>query len=311
MRFNILRYYAICGAFVFANGFAQMPTGSDAAPRFAVASVKPCTARAFDEFATGGRGTGAARPVSVDPERIRINCMPLESIIMQAYVVYASGQSRSVLPTPLPEQWVRGGPRWIESAYYAIDGKPEAAQTAAIMLGPMLQALLEERFKLSIHRETKEMTAYALVVAKGGLKLKATKEGSCTPVDLNRSPLPPLAPGQPPPCGSSSAGRDGLLKAQGWSMANLCRFLTRRLNQKVVDKTGITGVFDIIDVFNMRVDLERPSTLINMADESNLTAPDPTATIEQDLQKLGLRLESTKDATEFVVIDHIERPSAN
>jgi uncharacterized protein (TIGR03435 family) len=237
--------------------------------------------------------------------------MPLENIIMQAYVVYANGQERSTLPIPLPEHWVRGGPKWIESAYYVIDAKPEGVQTAAMMLGPMLQALLEERFKLSVHRETKEMPAYALVVGKGGPKLTATKEGSCTPVDLSQSPRPQLEPGQPPPCGSSSAGRDGLLKAQGWSMANLCRFLTRRLNRKVVDRTGSTGVFDISDVFNMRLDFDRPSSLANMADESNLISPDPAATIEQDLQRLGLRPESTKDAPELIVIDRIERPSAN
>jgi uncharacterized protein (TIGR03435 family) len=264
-----------------------------------------------ESVAAGGRGPGAARPVSFDPGRIRINCMPLENIIMQAYVVYANGQERSLLPIPLPEQWVRGGPRWIESAYYAIDAKPEAEQRAAMMLGPMLQGLLEDRFKLRVHRETKEMPSYALVVAKGGPKLETTKEGICTPVDSTQSPRPPVELGQPPPCGSSSAGRDGLLKAQGWSMANLSRFLTRRLNRKVIDKTGITGVFDIVDVFNMRVDFVRPSTLANMADESNLTAPDPAATIEQDLQKLGLRLESAKDAPELIVIDHIERPSAN
>ncbi len=222
-----------------ATGFSQTRTGANVAPTFPVASIKPCK----DEFAPdGGRGRGAG-PVAVDPGRIRIKCLPLENIIMQAYVLYANGQGRSVVP--MREQWVRGGPSWIKSAYYAIDAEPEGAQTAAMMRGPMLQALLEDRFKLRVHRETKEEPAYALVVAKGGPKLEATKVGSCTPVDLTQSPRPPVAPEQPPPCGSSSAGRDGLLKAQGWSMANLCRFLTIHLNRKVVDKTGITGVFDV------------------------------------------------------------------
>jgi uncharacterized protein (TIGR03435 family) len=61
----------------------------------------------------------------------------------------------------------------------------------------------------------------------------------------------------------------------------------------------------------MRVNFDRPSTLVNIADDSDLTAPDPATTIQDDPQKLGLRLESTKDATEFIVIDHIERPSEN
>lgn len=303
MRSGVL-CYAYFSAFAATAGFAQTQVGSDAAPKFAVASIKPCK----DEFdrESGGRGRGPT-PVAVDPGRIRINCLPLENIIMQAYLVYADGQGRALLPTPIPEQWVRGGPSWIGSTYYSIDAKPEGTETATMMRGPMLQALLEDRFKLKVHRETKEMPAYALVVAKGGPKLEATKEGSCTPMALTQSPPPLLEPGQPPPCGASSAGRDGLLKAWGWSMANLCRFLTLRLNRKVIDKTGIAGLFDIIDVFNLSID----SSLANMADEGGLAAPDPTAAFRDSLQKLGLRLELTKDATEFIVIDHIERPSAN
>ena len=97
--------YAIFGAFAAAAGFAQTQIGSDTPPKFAVASVKPCK----DEFVpdAGGRGRGPG-PVAVDPGRIRINCMPLENIIMQAYVAYADGQGRSLVP--MAEQWVRGGP---------------------------------------------------------------------------------------------------------------------------------------------------------------------------------------------------------
>jgi hypothetical protein len=64
-------------------------------------------------------------------------------------------------------------------------------------------------------------------------------------------------------------------------MAVLCRFLTLRLNRKVVDKTGITGLFDIIDVFHLAVD----STLTNISDERGLGAPDPTTVFRDGLQK--------------------------
>src|SRR5215471_6213138 len=114
-----------------------------------------------------------------------------------------------------------------------------------MMRGPMLQKLLEDRFKLKIHREAREMHAYALVVGKGGAKLQPTEEGTCTSVDVTQSPRPAPKPGQPPPCGSARSGKDGLLHAQGWRMADLCRALSARLNQFVVDKTGITGLFDI------------------------------------------------------------------
>ena len=170
-----------------------------------------------------------------------------------------------------------------------------------MMLGPMLQALLEDRFQLKVHRENKEMLAYALVVAKGGPKLKPTEPGSCTPVDDTQGPRPPLLPGQPPRCGSASAGRDGLLKAYGLSMANLCRILTTQLRRRVVDKTNITGVFDV----QIDMHFDKPT------DDGDLPTRDPAASFQDDLQKLGLRLEPFKDATGFIAIDHIERPSEN
>jgi uncharacterized protein (TIGR03435 family) len=225
----------------------------------------------------------------------------VESLIVQAYVLFSNGHGRS-MPAVNGESFVQGGPPWIKSDPYTIDAKPEGTQTSAMMRGPMLQALLEDRFKLKIHRESREVRAYTLVVGKGGAKLQPTIEGTCTPVDLTQSPRPPLAPGQPPPCGSARSGKDGLLHAQGWTMADLCRALSARLNQKVVDKTGITGVFDI------QFALWAGNTSL---DDGDPTGPDPAGGLRDAVQKLGLRLESTKSTAEFVVIDHIERPTEN
>lgn len=150
MPSSILRY-ALCGVFGVAIGFSQARGGVNEAPAFSVASIKPCKEEVIPFGA--GRGPGTA-PVAVDPGRIRIKCLPLGNLIMQAYVVYPDGEARSAIP--MREQWVRG-PSWIESAHYAIDAKPEGAQTAAMMRGPMLQKLLEDRFKLRVHRESKEI----------------------------------------------------------------------------------------------------------------------------------------------------------
>ena len=76
----------------------------------------------------------------------------------------------------------------------------------------------------------------------------------------------------------------------------------------MVDKTHITGVFDVR--LDLHVDELFGLTLANMADESDLTAPDPAARFREDLLKLGLRVESFKDTAEFVT-DHVERPSEN
>jgi uncharacterized protein (TIGR03435 family) len=85
-------------------------------------------------------------------------------------------------------------------------------------------------------------------------------------------------------------------------MADLCRALSARLNQKVVDQTGITGVFDI------QFALWARNTTV---DDSDATGPDPAGGLRDAVQQLGLRLESTKSTAEFVYIDHIERPTDN
>ena len=78
---------------------------------------------------------------------------------------------------------LKGAPAWLDSARYSIEAKTESPQTAAMMRGPMMQVLLEERFHLAIHRAAKEEDAYIMTVAKGGLKAPRTKEGSCIPFD--------------------------------------------------------------------------------------------------------------------------------
>ncbi len=104
------------------------------------------------------------------------------------YIQFANGQAPPA--RPLTRQPLQGGPDWIDSERYTIDAKPESPQTRAMMNGPMLQALLEDRFKLKIHRESKEVPVYALVVAKGGATLSATKPGGCTPHDPQGPPIP-------------------------------------------------------------------------------------------------------------------------
>jgi uncharacterized protein (TIGR03435 family) len=106
-------------------------------------------------------------------------CTTVRFLIQTAYVRYADGQAGPT--SQLKNQPVEGGPSWIDTERFLIDAKPETPQARATMGGPMLQGLLEERFKLKIHRETRKVPAYALVVAKGGPKLQATPDCGCTP----------------------------------------------------------------------------------------------------------------------------------
>jgi uncharacterized protein (TIGR03435 family) len=162
----------------------------------------------------------------------------------------------------------------------------------------MLQALLEDRFKLKVHRESKEIPVYALVVARGGPRLEATKEGSCTPADPTQGP-PPIVPGQPVPCGyiGQAKGGDGI-EAVGVTMASVCQIFSVQLHRAIIDKTGLTGRFSYHLPFNT------PPPGASGDDEQFAVAVGA-------LQKLGLKVESAKGTAEFIVIDHVERPSEN
>jgi uncharacterized protein (TIGR03435 family) len=164
------------------------------------------------------------------------------------------------------------------------------------MGGPMLQALLEDRFKLRIHREGKEVPVYALVVAKGGPHLQATKEGGCTPADPAQGP-PPIVPGQPLPCGYIDGGQPGIA-AVGVPIASICQIFSTQLHRPVVDKTGLTGLFD----FNLPFEVPPPGA---PGDDEQF------GVALGALQKLGLKVEPAKGTAEFIVIDRVERPSGN
>ncbi len=274
-----------------APGEAQSPL-----PKFDVASIKRCGANDTPPAAERGRGGGGA--AAGDPGMFHTGCVSLRLLIQSAYIRYADGQT---LPpgSQLKNQPLQGGPEWIDSDRYAIDARPETPQTRAMMGGPMLQALLEDRFKLKVHRETREVPVYALVVAKGGPKLQPTK--SCTPVDSKQGAVPPIVPGQPLPCGFMDGG-DGGLDAVGVTVASLCQVFSSQVHQVVIDKTGLTGLFDYLLAIHIGPPGGRPG------DEPT---PETSDAVMDSLQKLGLKLEPSKGAAEFVVIDHVERPSGN
>jgi uncharacterized protein (TIGR03435 family) len=180
-----------------------------------------------------------------------------------------------------------------------------------MMLGPMLRSLLEERFQLKLHRETKEVPVYALTVAKGGAKLRPYKEGSCSSTDptisadpLNLPPRP--EPGQKPFCGSIGIGTFGV-DGHAMDLDAFARILDRILDRPVVNKTGIAGKFD----FHLEFTADGDTPRIGVRDPR---PSDPTGlpSIFTALQEqLGLKIESAKGPGEFLVIDHVERPSEN
>src|SRR5258708_28151361 len=150
---------------------------------------------------------------------------------------------------------ISGGPAWIDSAHYDIDAntkdKPAPKEWLQAMTS-LLQSLLEDKFKLKLHRETKELPVYVLTVAKGGPKFQQSKEKSCTTFNWIRNSPPP---GQIASihCGAAeltNAQLNRTLNAVGISIKGvtpdapgLMFFLSRELDRIVIDKTGLTGLF--------------------------------------------------------------------
>ena len=128
----------------------------------------------------------------------------MRTLIDVAYSIFAGGQSK-LPPYPVPIERL---PSWADSERYTIEAKPQGNPGAGIMRGPMLQALLEDRFALKIRRETREGRVYLMTVAKGGPKLPPF-QGGCTPYDLVHIPASGMSTIQNP-CREShqSKGRE-------------------------------------------------------------------------------------------------------
>lgn len=199
-----------------------------------------------------------------------------------------------------------GVPKWTWPTMFVIEAKGDSeadARLAALTQDQqlaeqrhMLQALLEERFKLKTHWETKEGDVYNLVVAKGGPKLGAG--GSLPPSadELKRfgdRPVPPLY--------QRNDGQGYDFIAHGCSMGQWVEMLTSQFGRPVSDKTGLTGNYDFVLKYKGRWDRDR-----------NADDLDPTPPMDLALQQeLGLKVEAAKGPVRVLVIDHIEKPSEN
>ncbi|MBW8746970.1 MAG: TIGR03435 family protein [Acidobacteria bacterium] len=144
----------------------------------------------------------------------------------------------------------------------------------------MVQALLAERFHLTCHRENREMVSYALLPAKDGPKLKPTQND-----------------------GLHSDNGYGRIRAQGATVEQLARLIAQRLNEPVVDSSGISGRYD------MEINFTPPEGPMKL---NGQPIPDPPPSIFTAIQEqLGLKLEKRKGPVEVLVVDHVEMPTEN
>jgi bla regulator protein blaR1 len=274
-------------------------------PKWEVTSVRRCDPPPTDR---GGR-SGLTQ---TSPGRLTVRCGTVAALIQQAYVRYPDGQGMN--PHMFYES-VDGGPSWIKSDLYNIEAKLEGTPSMEMMNGPMMQALLEDRFKLKIHREVKEVPVYNLVVAKGGAKLPTA---TCPPM-LSREEAAALrAAGKPQPhyCGSTDWFRRPVdtsamtLSSHGLSPAEFASQLTRMLDRPVLDKTGLTGLLDFHVEFS--ADQTTPN-LVSRNPDAPIVAADPTGPsfVTAIQEQLGLKLEPAKGPGDFLIIDSVDRPTEN
>jgi uncharacterized protein (TIGR03435 family) len=204
----------------------------------------------------------------------------------------------------------------VQSDRYDLAAKADGAAPVEQMMGPMLRALLEDRFKLKIHREARETPVYALTLAKSGLKLQPVKDGDCIPIDLNHLPQPP-EPGQPRPnfCGSTSmrmSPQGVTMDARGVTVKEFAERLSNMLDRPVVDKTAVPGQFDF------HLEFSPDETIRGFAGRGAAdggagqpAAPEGPSIVSVLQEKFGLKLTPAKAPVESLIVDHVEKPTEN
>jgi uncharacterized protein (TIGR03435 family) len=297
-----------------ATPVAQPVPSAAPVPKFEVASIKMCSNGDDAGGARGGRGGGGGDGPS--PDRVNVPCQPLKNIIRMAYITFANGRRNPMDLTPLA-----GAPSWVDSERYQITAKAEGTPGQDMMRGPMMQALLEERFKLQVRRQTREVPAYMLTVGRGGPKLHPFTEGSCKPFDFSRPPQLP-EPGQTPThaCGirmfrEPLDGSPSRWEVYGGKLEDFAKALSFDMDRIVIDKSGITGLFDFKLEFTPDESTPTISALRGRGDAADSPPPsDPSGGLSiftAIQQQLGLKLEPGKGPREFLAIDRVERPTEN
>ena len=286
--------------------------GTAGQPAFDVASIKPAAAQAPGRMMMGCRGG----PGTPDPGRFTCNNVNLSMLMSRAYGV----QSYQI-----------ASPDWFNSERFDLTAKVPDGATKE-QFNQMLQNLLAERFQVKLHRETKELPIFGLMVGKGGSKMKPSEEippaaDGAKEVGPGDGPPPPPGPGGFPQLPKGRAGlmimmENGRFRMVGsrQTTSDLANMLGEQLGRPVRDETGLKGKYDFTLDFApepgqgpMR---GMPMPMPGPGGEGRGPAPDSqeggpsllTAVQEQ----IGLKLESKKGPVDTLVIDHAEKvPTEN
>lgn len=267
-------------------------------PRFEVTSVRVNVSR---------NGTGR---MTAEGDRFTASCVPLLTIVRWAF------RPPNRVPIFYDPNLVIGLPGWATGDCFDVQARAETAVPVE-QLERMVQAMLEDRFQLKAHRETREASIYHLVVAGGQAKMKLSEDQ--TPPGR---PKPVTDPSAPPQRGVTdlnimpTGGRMKVtLTGTGIAMDQLANRFQGLVGRSVIDKTGLTELFDI-DVQAFFDAPEAPTTAGPNEQPAQAATPGPPQWIEVLVFKaiqdqLGLKLENAKGTNQVLVIDNVQKPSEN
>jgi uncharacterized protein (TIGR03435 family) len=242
----MFRRIPVCGLAILACWATAIAQGS-AGPTFVVASIKPAKPMEPGRMMMGMNGG----PGTSSPGQITVTNMNLRDLMANAFSV---------------KSYQISGPDWIDSQRFDIIAKVpgDATKDDARV---MMQNLLKERFGLTLHHDSKEMSMYALVVAKGGAKLKESDPapapaagadggpggpdgpptGPPPPPKIGKDGMPEMPPGMRRPGGMGMMMMPGRMRINGTAVpiSRLVELLARQYDRPVVDETGLTKTYDI------------------------------------------------------------------
>ena len=256
----------------------------------------------------------------VTPSTLHVPCVTAAALIRDAYIAFPTGAPTPVrngfkvfaLPSMLREP-LKGAPKWLETDRFTIDAKSSKPVANEMMRGPMMQRILTQRFRLQLHRETRQVPVYEMTVAKTGVKFGPSKPDSCIELDPEKGPPTRRSGGRNPIiCGGTARSEKGGVDALGITMNLLCYRLSLSMDRDVNDKTGLDGLFDLHLDLNLSDFRPNPARFgRGPALPPDLENSEPGDPITRALRKVGLELRPAKESREFPVIDHIELPAGN
>jgi bla regulator protein BlaR1 len=253
--------------------FGQVLYTDGPLPSFEVATIRPMP-------------NGPSAPTPHGGSTIRLSFTP-KMMMMYAYNLPDFSEGRILNSAGWTEDTYEVQGKISDSDYAAMQKMTPAEKNQQIQL--MMQALLRDRMKLKVHLEKREETVYALEVAKGGMKLAPAQEG------------------MPQRFGITHQGQNYQLTMTGGTLFGLAELLGRQPEiggRSIVDKTGVTGSYDVA---------------LHWTRTGSAAVPDDASTQDENApsfftaiqEQLGLRLAPTKGQVDYVIVDHIEKPSEN